>query len=86
MLSCREATRLLSEGLDRELPLRQRVSLRLHVMMCSACRAYGRQIEALSQLASKLFRSDRYPDISEDRGLSDDSRQRIKETLRRHIR
>jgi len=34
MLSCKEATRLVSESLGRELPVRQRLSLRFHLMMC----------------------------------------------------
>lgn len=55
MLMCKEATRLISEGLDRRLPFTQRMSLRLHVMMCGACLAYKRQIEALHLLFRKRF-------------------------------
>jgi hypothetical protein len=55
MLMCKEATRLISEGLDRRLPLRQRTSLRLHVTICGACSAYKRQLEALHLLFRKRF-------------------------------
>jgi len=50
MLSCKEATRLASEALDRPLPLRSRLGLRMHLLMCSGCRAVSRQLGALQQL------------------------------------
>ena len=43
MLTCKEISRLVSESLDRELPLRQRMAVRFHLMMCSMCRAYQKQ-------------------------------------------
>ena len=42
-LSCREASRLLSESLDRGLTRRERWSLRLHTALCGACRKFARQ-------------------------------------------
>lgn len=42
-LSCREASRLISESLDRELTWRERWSLRLHTVLCGACREFARQ-------------------------------------------
>jgi len=47
MLSCREANRLASEALDRRLPLRSRIGLRMHLLLCSACRAAARQMRLL---------------------------------------
>lgn len=55
MLMCKEATRLISEGLDRRLPLWQRLNLRLHVSMCGACTAYKRQVEAIHRLLRARF-------------------------------
>jgi hypothetical protein len=59
MLMCKEATRLISDGLDRRLPFRQRMSLRLHVMMCGACTAYKRQVEAIHRLLHDRFAAPR---------------------------
>ena len=42
--SCREAVRLASLAIDGPLPFNSRLALRLHLMICSACRAYRRQI------------------------------------------
>lgn len=50
MLSCREISRLVSEQIDRKLPLRRRIEMRLHFMMCRACSLYARQIRQLDRL------------------------------------
>lgn len=47
MLKCTEATRLLSEAEDRRLAPGERIRLRLHVLACSACRNFGRQLPFL---------------------------------------
>ncbi len=57
MLNCKEATRLMSEKLDHRLTLGRRIHLRLHVMMCGACLAYKRQVEALHRLFTLRRRS-----------------------------
>ena len=40
MRSCRDITALVSQGLDKKLSLRERLAIRLHVMMCSRCRNF----------------------------------------------
>lgn len=37
-MSCKEATLLMSQGLDRELSFGERISLRLHLLVCIGCR------------------------------------------------
>ena len=83
MLSCKETTRTISEGLDRKLTLRRRVALRLHVMMCSACRAYTRQVEGLNEHISACFRRDHYSRLPESQRLSEESREKMKAALRK---
>lgn len=51
MLTCRQATQLLSEQLDQALSLRQRSALQGHLLLCRSCRRYGRQVRSLQQLA-----------------------------------
>jgi len=55
MLTCKETARLVSEGLDRKLPLWKRLNLRLHLMMCGACSAYRRQVETLHRIVRERF-------------------------------
>lgn len=50
MLTCDEATRLLSERRERPLTLREKMSLRLHTAMCSACRTFGTQVDELGDM------------------------------------
>lgn len=55
MLSCKESTRLVSEGLDRELPFWQRFGLRLHRVMCRGCSRFARQITALNRIIADHY-------------------------------
>lgn len=51
MLNCQEVTRLYSESQERTLNLQERISLKMHVMMCSGCRNFGKQMHTLRQVA-----------------------------------
>lgn len=56
MLSCKEATRLLSQAQDRHLSYGERIKLRLHLMACVACSRFSRQLAVLREAVSR-FRS-----------------------------
>ncbi len=51
MMSCKEAGRLISEGLDRELDLPQRAGLRFHLLICTACSRVKSQLAFLHRVA-----------------------------------
>ncbi|ENX41456.1 zf-HC2 domain-containing protein [Acinetobacter sp. NIPH 2100] len=59
MLTCRQATQLLSEKQDRTLLLREQSNLQLHLLACRSCRRYGKQIRTLSQLSKEFKTFDR---------------------------
>jgi hypothetical protein len=42
--SCKEVSALLIAREDRDLPLRDRLALRLHLAMCEACPRFERQV------------------------------------------
>ena len=46
-LSCKEATRLLSQSMDQKLTLAQRAALRVHLSACEACTRFGAQLQHL---------------------------------------
>ena len=50
-MRCLESARLLSERHDHPLPPGKRIGLRLHLALCSICRAYHTQIEAVCSIA-----------------------------------
>ncbi len=77
--SCKEASRLQSQALDRKLPFAQRLGLRIHLFLCRWCRRYGKQIRFLHDAAHK------HPDqLSEPDPniLTQDARERLKQKLR----
>lgn len=49
MPSCRDISQDISGGMDRDLPLRKRLSIRLHVSMCRFCRRYEKQLHLLRE-------------------------------------
>ena len=51
MLNCQEVTRLLSQAQEQKLGLQQRLPLQMHLMMCSGCRNFGKQLHTLRQVA-----------------------------------
>lgn len=51
MLNCRQVTMLYSESQERKLGFNERMSVQMHVMMCSGCRNFGKQMPALRLFA-----------------------------------
>jgi len=54
MLSCKEAARLVSQGLDRDLGFGQRVALRVHLAICDGCTNFKDQVAFLRKAMSRL--------------------------------
>ena len=54
-LSCKEATRLLSQREDRGLTFAENAALRLHLVICRGCRAVAQQIPFLRRALAKYF-------------------------------
>lgn len=77
--SCRDASRLQSDALDRQLTGWQRFGLTLHLAVCQWCRRYGRQLRFLRRAAQE--HTERFEDAA-PRGLSDAARNRLKDSLR----
>lgn len=44
MRTCKEASALLLAREDQNLPMRERLALRLHVAICAACPRFERQL------------------------------------------
>lgn len=54
LLSCKETTRLLSQGEDRKLGFGERVALRVHLAICDGCRNVGAQFKFLRRAIREL--------------------------------
>lgn len=57
LLSCKETSRLLSQGEDRKLGFGERVALRVHLAICNGCRNVNAQFKFL-RLAVKSLSQD----------------------------
>lgn len=50
MLKCIEFTELSSQEMERSLGLREQLSLRTHLVMCSGCSNFRKQMKTLRQV------------------------------------
>lgn len=50
MLNCKETTELCSQEMERPLGLGERVSLKTHLLMCSGCANFRKQMKTLRQV------------------------------------
>ena len=55
-ISCKEASRLMSQARDRELSLGERAALQLHLAICRGCRAVNAQFQFLRRAMQRLGR------------------------------
>ena len=54
MMNCKQATELLSQAQDRPLRVSERLSLRLHLLMCVGCARFGRQMDVLRAACRRM--------------------------------
>lgn len=74
-LTCKEATRLQSEAMDRRLSFLEKLGLRVHLLLCKWCRRYGEQLTFLRSAARE--RQD-HVDPGMPQKLSPEARERIR--------
>lgn len=48
-MSCKQASRLISDAMDRPLTRSEQVRLSLHLMLCRNCRHFREQMQQLRQ-------------------------------------
>jgi hypothetical protein len=82
MFNCSEVSRLVSESLDRKLPLLLRMGLRMHFLMCRFCARYRKQLLIIRNTLH--LQESRGEDTVTTVSLPQDARHRIKEALSRH--
>jgi hypothetical protein len=47
MLTCKQASQLVSQSLDRPLSWSERMQLRFHLLICNVCRHFKQQLNQL---------------------------------------
>ena len=77
--TCPEVIRILSLGMDEELPLITRLKLRVHYLMCSFCERYAKQLKYMRTVAREF--PEKIGGVS-DAKLSTEAKESLKEALR----
>jgi len=54
MLTCKQASQLISQSLDRDLSLMERFTLRLHLLICRYCLRFNQQLKALRVVFKRM--------------------------------
>lgn len=80
MFNCKEVSRRLSESMDHNLPLYQRMLIWMHLLMCKYCARFRRQIVMLRELCRnhRLYENFLDPTVV----LPPDARERIRQALK----
>ena len=54
MFKCKQASQLVSRALDKKLSMRERFTLKLHLLMCKHCSRVSQQLNTLNVAISSI--------------------------------
>lgn len=74
--SCKEATRLASDAFERKLSIRERLSLRMHLLICHMCRTAVDSFDKLHRITGLMQQEDA------GIGLPESKREKIRQILK----
>ncbi|MBI3146415.1 MAG: zf-HC2 domain-containing protein [Pseudogulbenkiania sp.] len=57
-INCKQASRLISDALDRPLSKTEYLRLRIHLFLCGNCSEFSRQLQLLQLAARKAGRGE----------------------------
>ena len=77
MFRCKDVSDLISRSMDQKLPLRIRLGIKFHLMMCNLCLNYKNQLDLIRKAILKL-EIDKDSDTTNTH-LPDHARQKIKD-------
>lgn len=79
MPDCKETSRLVSESMDRQLPIFKRLLLWIHLRMCKYCHRFEQQLLMLHAISRHINRH--LETFEPSASLSDEARERIQSAL-----
>lgn len=82
MMTCKEASTLMSQSFDRRLGLLEKSGLRMHLMICKGCQVAYRQLDSLHRYCRKIA-AEPEDILSAQPGLSQEAKERILKELHR---
>lgn len=57
MLNCKQASQLISQGLDKKLSLREHFGLKMHLFICKYCKRFSQQLHKLHVAISSISKN-----------------------------
>jgi Putative zinc-finger len=57
MLNCKQTSQLVSQSLDRRLSLRERIAVRIHLLICKYCKRFSQQLLAMRLGLQRMTKS-----------------------------
>lgn len=58
MLNCKETTKLVSLGCEQKLSFKQKLQLKIHLMMCAKCRGFAQNTKSIDLMMKKFCRDE----------------------------
>lgn len=80
MMSCDEATYLISKARDSKLTIREKINLRMHILSCKLCLRYEKEIRAIDH-----YLKTRDIHICEHQIMDKDQKDRIQTNVLKEI-
>ncbi len=81
MISCRHASELMSQKLDRPLKISEKLQLRAHLLICKSCPKTLEQFDIL-HAAGKHYQERLAKQTDQDTGLTKEAKRRILKNVR----
>lgn len=81
--TCKEITKMASDSIERKLPLRQRIVLKLHFLTCVWCARYFKQLQFMREAMQKRSSQLEDGESSSPSALTPEAHERIKRSLKR---
>lgn len=54
MMTCQQMTALVTDYVEKRMPLLRRLGFRLHLLMCTNCRTYVKQMSSVAKELGRL--------------------------------
>lgn len=81
MLSCKDASHLISERQERPLGFRERWGVRLHLWICVSCRGFERQMTLMRQALRELGKRAEDENADDSVDFPPEVKQRIRKAI-----
>lgn len=79
---CRDFAEVISESMERELSLGERLAIRFHTLYCNSCRRYLRQVRAIRQMIARWLERAGQAEPTSEATMPAELRERIEQALR----